>query len=362
MRFWLLILLFIGTTTNASEIGEISEFRGTGEVLRNEDGDKLLAELALDIFSYDDVRTGDGRIAIEFLDSSVLKLTEHSKVVIDNYIYDPDPSKSKLALNMASGTARFITGALGRINKENISIQTPSAMIAIRGTDFTTTVDELGRSLVILLPDASGKSSGEITVTTWSGTEVLNQPFQATMVSTFESEPTKAVVLGNLTLGLIDNMLIVNKPPEVQEAMEEQQGESKTELDKDFFEDAPDLDKDFLEEEEEISRLDIDLLSFDFLVDLFDLVEAGSKKKETSGGELNGVELQGIIPGYDPVYQTYSFVEGDHVYLVHQGNNTFDIGIDRNASSYVNINSAGMIMEVEINGAGDNTIIINQSP
>jgi hypothetical protein len=122
------------------------------------------------------------------------------------------------------------------------------------------------------------------------------------------------------------------------------------------------LDEDYLEEEEEISRLDIDLLSFDFLVDLLDIVEAGSKKKNTSGGQLNGVEIQGIIPGYDPVYQTYSFVEGDHVYLVHQGNNTFDIGIDKDASSYVNINSAGMIMEVEINGAGDNTIIINQSP
>ena len=101
----------------------------------------------------DDVRTEAGRVAITFEDDSTVKLTEHSKVVIDNYIYDPDPSKSKLALNMASGTARFITGALGRINKENISIRTPSATIAIRGTDFTTTVDELGRSLIILLPD-----------------------------------------------------------------------------------------------------------------------------------------------------------------------------------------------------------------
>ena len=314
------------------------------------------------ILTNDDVRTGNGRLAIEFVDDTVLKLTEHSKVVVDEYIFDPNPSKSKLALRMASGTASFLSGKLSRIDKKNISIKTPSADIAIRGTYFSTTVDELGRSLVILLPDANGNSSGEISVTTWSGTEILNRPFQATMVSTFESEPTKPVVLGNLTLGLISNMLIVNKPPEVQEAIAEQEGGPKTELDKDFFEDAPDLDEDYLEEEEEISRLDIDLLSFDFLVDLLDIVEAGSKKKNTSGGQLNGVEIQGIIPGYDPVYQTYSFVEGDHVYLVHQGNNTFDIGIDKDASSYVNINSAGMIMEVEINGAGDNTIIINQSP
>jgi hypothetical protein len=362
MRFWLLILLTIGTTTNANEIGEISELRGNGEIVRSQGDDKLLAELALGILSNDDVRTGNGRLAIEFVDDTVLKLTEHSNVVVDEYIFDPNPSKSKLALRMASGTASFLSGKLSRIDKKNISIKTPSADIAIRGTFFSTTVDEIGRSLVILLPDANGNSSGEISVTTWAGTEILNRPFQATMVSTFESEPTKPVVLGNLTLGLINNMLIVNKPPEVQEAIAEQEGGPKTELDKDFFEDAPDLDEDYLEEEEEISRLDIDLLSFDFLVDLLDIVEAGSKKKNTSGGELNGVEIQGIIPGYDPVYQTYSFVEGDHVYLVHQGNNTFDIGIDKDASSYVNINSAGMIMEVEINGAGDNTIIINQSP
>ena len=357
---WLLILLF--ATNVYSEIGEISELRGNGEILRQAGGDKLLAELALDILSYDSVFTGNGRIAIEFIDESIIKLTEHSKIVIDEYVYDPDPTKSKLALNMASGTARFITGALGKIDKRNISIKTPSANIAIRGTDFTTTVDELGRSLVILLPDADGTTSGEIAVETWSGTEILNQPFQATMVSTFESQPTKAVVLGNLTLGLIDNMLIVNQPPEVVEAVEEQQADAKTELDKDFFEEGNDLEKDYLEEKEEISRLDIDLLSFDFLVDLLAIVETGSRKKTESGGELDGIELMGIVPGFDPVYQTYSFVEGEYLYLVHQGSNTFDIALDKYAATYLNINTAGVVMEIEVNGAGDNTIIIFQSP
>ena len=356
---WLLILL-VGTL-NAAEIGEISELRGIGEITRKDSNEALLAELDSDIFSFDDVRTGNGRMAIQFLDSSILKLTEHSKVVIDNYIYDPDPSKTKLALNMASGTARFITGKLGKINNNNILIKTPSATIAIRGTDFTTTVDELGRSLIILLPNPDGTSSGEIAVETWSGTEILNKPFQATMVSTFESRPTKAVVLGNITLELIDNMLIINKPPAIMQAVAEQSGEVKTELDKDFFEDAPDLDKDFLETEEEINRLDIDLLSFDFLVDLLAIMEAGSKKK-AAGGELEGVELTGIIPGFDPTYQTYTFVEGAYLYFVHQGNNTFDIALDKYAAAYLSIDTAGIVMEIEVNGAGDNTIIIVQSP
>ena len=359
MRFWLLIL---AGWANAVDIGTISELRGNGEVVRQGTTDKLLAELALGIASYDDVRTGNGRMAIEFLDSSVVRLTEHSKIVIDDFVYDPDPNKSKLALNMASGTARFITGRLAGIKKENIFIKTPSATIGIRGTDFTTTVDELGRSLVILLPDAMGNASGEISVTTWSGTEILDKPFQATMVSTFESQPTKAVVLGNLTLALIDNMLIVNKPPAIVEAEAEQRGESTSDLDRDFFEDAPDLDKDFLEEEEEITRLDIDLLSFDFLVDLLAMMDTGSKKKKEAGGELQGIELSGIIPGFDPELQVYTFVEGSYLFFVHHGTNVFDIGVDKYAATYLNVNSVETVMEVEVNGAGDNTIIIFQSP
>ena len=366
MRFWLLALFSL--TLSASEIGEISELQGNGEISRLNSEKSLTAELSSDIFSFDDVRTGNGRLAIEFLDESVVKLTEHSKLVIDEFIYDPDPSKSKLALNMASGTARFITGGLGLINKENISIKTPTASIGIRGTDFTATVDELGRSLIILLPNADGTSSGEITVTTAMGVEVLNQAFQATMVSAWEQEPTKAVTLGNLTLGMIDNMLIIQKPQEVEKAIEEQEaGVSPTaDLDKDFFEDAPDLNCDALVEEcdednEEVTRLDIDLLSVEFLVDLLALVET-TRKKKGQASQLNGVELEGIIAGFDPVYQTYTFVEEGMIYFVHEGQNNYDIGIDINAGTYLYINNAEVIMEVSINGAGDNTIIINQSP
>ncbi len=365
MRIWLLILFSIPAFT--TEIGEISELRGNGEITRVNSTDSFTAEIDSDIFSFDDVRTGNGRLAIEFLDSSIVKLTEHSKLIIDEYIYDPDPAKSKMALNMASGTARFISGAFGKINKENITINTPTATIGIRGTDFTTTVDELGRSLVILLPDENGDSSGEITVTTAAGVEILNEAFQATMVSAWEQPPTQAVTLANITLGMIDNMLIVQRPEEVEQAVEEQQsGVSPTaDLDKDFFEDAPDLDCDALVEDcgedKEVTRLDIDLLSVEFLVDLLALVETTSKKRGQTS-QLNGVELEGIIAGFDPVYQTYTFVEEGLIYFVHEGQNNYDIGIDTNAGTYLYIDNAGVILEVNINGAGDNVIIINQSP
>jgi hypothetical protein len=361
MHKWLLVLLFAPTVF--AEIGSISELRGIGGVKRTSVDEDLVASLNLQILSYDDVRTGNGRIAIEFLDDSVVRLTEHSSLVIDEFIFDPDPSKSKLALNMASGTARFITGALGKINKENIRINTPTATIAIRGTDFTTTVDEIGRSLVILLPDANGNTSGEITVDSLAGTVVLNQPFQATMVSMSESTPTRPVVLANMTLGFIDNLLIVNQPNEIEQAVEDQQQTSSNVLDADFLEendldDDSDLSKDELQEE--VTRLDIDLLAVDFLQDLLEIIEDLGQKEEAVS-ELDGVKLEGIVAGFDQQQQVYSFVDGEILNIFRAVENTVDLELDKSGAYNIEILTAGKQISVTVNGGGENEIVINQS-
>jgi hypothetical protein len=359
---WLLILASLSFNVHA-QVGEISELRGNGEVLRADQTDKLLARTSLDILSYDDVRTGNGRLGITFLDSSVIRLTEHSKIIIDEYIFDPNPSKSKMALKMASGTARFITGALGKIDKENISIETPSASIFIRGTDFTTTVDELGRSLIILLPNPDGTTSGSISVETIAGTEVLNQPFQATMVSVAERPPTQPVVLANLSLNFIDNLLIVSPPQEVERAVEDQSTSSSNVLDADFLEEN-DLDDDSgLSEDElqdEITRLDIDLLAVDFLQDLLEIIE-DLGKKEQEASEIDGVRIEGIIAGFDQDAQVYTFVEGEILTLVRQVENTIDLELDKSGGYNIQILSAGKQINITTNGGGENEIIINQS-
>ena len=357
MLKWLLILLpaFV-----FADIGSISEIKGNGEILRKDQPDKLLAELALNIFSNDDVRTGNGRIAIQFIDDSVIRLTEHSKIIIDEYIFDPNPEKSTLSLNFVKGTGRFVTGKLKRIKKENIKIRTNSATIGIRGTDFTVTVDEIGRSLVILLPNPDGTSSGEITVETFAGVVVMNQPFQATMVTVAESAPTKPVVLENLTLDFIDNLLIVNPPEEVEKAVEDQNTTANNVLDVDLLEET-DLEKDYLNEDyEEVDRLDIDLLNVDFLTDLLDIIDSGVGTK-AQVSIIEGVEIEGIKAGFDPNNQTYTFVEGSVLTFFRSVENTIDLELDKDGAYNLSILSAGKQIEATINGGGESAISINQS-
>ena len=357
MYKWLLIFL---PTFAFADIGSISEFRGNGEILRENQSDKLLAELALDIFSNDDIRTGNGRIAIQFIDDSVIRLTEHSKVIIDEYIFDPNPEKSTLSLNFVKGTGRFVTGKLKRIKKENIKIRTNSATIGIRGTDFTVSVDETGRSLVILLPNPDGTASGEITVSTFAGTVIMNQPFQATMVTVAESAPTKPVVLENLTLDFIDNLLIVNPPDEIEKAVEDQNATASNILDVDLLEET-ELEKDYLDEEfDDIDRLDIDLLNVDFLTDLLDIIDnnVGTKAQVSV---LNGVEIEGVKAGFDPVNQSYTFVEGSILTFFRAVENTIDLELDKEGAYNIDILSAGKEIKMTINGGGESAIIINQS-
>ena len=356
MHKWLLIFLPVFAH---AEIGAISEIKGNGEILRQNQPDKLLAELALDIFSNDDIRTGNGRIAIQFIDDSVIRLTEHSKVIIDEYIFDSNPEKSTLSLNFVKGTGRFVTGKLKRIKKENIKIRTNSATIGIRGTDFTVSVDETGRSMVILLPNPDGTASGEITVSTFAGTVVMNQPFQATMVTVAESAPTKPVVLENLTLDFIDNLLIVNPPQEIEKAVEDQNTTANNVLDIDLLEET-ELEKDYLDEDfEDIDRLDIDLLNVDFLTDLLDIIDKGVGTK-AQVSVIEGVSIEGIKAGFDPDNQTYVFVEGSVLTFFRSVENTIDLELDKDGAYNLAILSAGKEINATINGGGS-AISINQS-
>ena len=343
----------------AADIGDVSELNGSAQIVRDKPYE---ANLKFAIQSNDEAITKNGRMAITFLDDSTVKLTEHSQLLIDEYIYDPDPSKAKMALTFGLGTARFITGNLNRIDKQNISLKTPTANIAIRGTDFTATVDELGRSLIILLPDALGLSSGEIEVVTAMGTVLLNKPYQATTVDVFESSPTKPVIL-DLTLDIIDNMLIVT-PPKEEDIAQEETATTKTVNLLDFNDlDIDYLAEDFLEDNSlEFTELDINYLDVNFLEDLLNVLDALAIEKEEDQLALaTGVNISGTLIGQDTDTQITTIVTGQVISLRRKISESVQIDLNSGNGYTVILIQDGVSNIVKINGGGDSVITINQS-
>jgi len=346
-RATVLLALISATPLVANDIGSVTQSRGTGEVVRNQT--KYNVRPQLPIRQNDTVKTGNGRVRITFVDDSTVNVTEQSRLVIDDFVYNGNPSASRMALRFASGTARFTSGS-GRIAKPNIALRTPSATIAVRGTDFTTTVDEFGKSLIILLPSDDG-TVGEITVSNAAGIVVLNQAFQATLVETFDSRPSQPLIL-NLSLDMIDNMIIVNPPEEIKEY---EITDSRTnildlsELDIDYLE-FKDLEKDDLI----FDQLDKDLLSVNFLEDYLD----------DGGGDLSdsrdGVSITGTTFGYNESTQIYAIIAQDSINISRYVGGTISINLSKDEGKNILLNQNKIIYDLKVNGGGSE-IIITQS-
>lgn len=311
---------------------------------------KVPSRLQLPIAKQDKVQTGNGRVEITFVDDSTVKVTEHSKLVIDDFVYSGKPSTSKMVLKFASGTARFATGKSGKINKGNINLRTPTATIAVRGTDFATTVDDFGKSLIILLPEPDG-TVGEITVSNAAGSVILTKAFQATIVSTTDSRPTRPVIL-NMTLDQIDNMLIVSPAEEVAVEGDTQDGRRNildlSELDVDF------LAKDDLKEDGLASSdLDINSIDGDFL---------GEDFLDNAMGADNcmvrdGAKLCGTVFGLDNTTQITTIISGDYLRLVRTLSTTVDIIVKKDSNKTLYIDSNGKAFLIELNEPAGGTII-----
>ena len=361
-------LLVFSSFTFANDIGDITEHKGSGGITR--EGESFTTELGLGVQQMDAIETAKGRIKLTFLDDTVLRLVEHTEVVLTKYYFDPNNTKNNsLAMNFVSGTARFATGGLGLVPKENIVITTPTATIAVRGTDFTTTVDELGRSLVILLPetectiDGDCSPSGAITVTNEGGTVSLTEAYQATMVSSFDKMPTQPVILDNINLNMIDNMFIVAPPREIKEVVEEE----STTRDNTSLLDFTELDQDLLkedwdEEDLEYTEIDMDLLDVDFLQDvLVTIEEVNILKRSTRAAEnTSGVSnIVGTAMGFDKDTQYNTIVDtgAGQIWFYREVNGIISVRIPIDTNTTLRSENEGKENLITV-GDGQSVVII----
>lgn len=361
-------LIFLLGAVYAEPIGDVRELKGNASLTR--DGNVLVPQLQTNIELNDTAETTNGRMLIEFLDKAELSLTEHTRVYIDKVYYDPNPSKSKMTMRMALGTARFASGRLGMVNKNNIDISTPTASIQVRGTDFTTTIDELGRSLVVLLPDEFGNPSGIIDVFNEGGRVTLTEAYAATVVSTIDSPPTVPVTIQNITASMIDNMFIVSPPPEVKRDMvEEYQDDMDADqgiLDVDFLE-FNELETDYLavNDDLEFTELDIDFLDVDFLTDALDVIEelvrtSGNLDTTQLDNSTGEIRLTNAAVGFNKDSQYNIFQQDNNVIFYRDVNGKIRLAFSIDASVRLETEVEGYEGTILLNEGGDSIIVIKQ--
>jgi len=344
-----ILFLLLSTSVLGKTIGEVTYLKGDGMLSRLKEEYELAEKLGVE--SNDLIETGNGLTSITFEDKTQVRIKENSKLVIDDFVYDTKPkSVNRLALKVAIGTVRYASGGIAKNNAKDVDIQTPVATIAVRGTEFSMVVNEIGGSTVILLPNFDG-TVGEIEVITLAGSVVMNQPFMATHVDSANSMPTRPVVL-DITEDLISNQLIVSTPPELMDAEEDVEKAVNNILDRDFLE-FKELDINQLDSDElEFNALDINLLDVDFLINLLDTIQLVADAITADTTERVGFDEEtqtfGIVDRNEGTQTIQRFVGGDISI-------TYPLGL----SPTININQYGQ--EAILNLGNDNEFYIEQN-
>jgi hypothetical protein len=132
-----------------------------------------------------------------FFDGTTMGIGENSNVVLSKFVYDPRPSAAQFAVNYIKGGFRFITGAF---SKESYDVETPTATIGVRGTDFDTWVDPTGTNIrvhsgTVLLGDKSGNmhpvNAGETGTIDRGGKFSQSETFNSPMFASLDSMQQK---------------------------------------------------------------------------------------------------------------------------------------------------------------------------
>ena len=335
-----ILLLFIPQLVYAAAIGSVVKQEGVTSVER--DGEESALEKDSDIMFKDNVITGKGNIGITFVDDTNVAVSPQSKLVIDEFIYDPSaPSASKLVMNIAAGTVRYASGNIAHLDNQNVDIRTPTAKILVRGTAFSMTVDEIGQSLIILLPNVDG-TVGEIAVESDIGQVVLNRAFQATTVGSREQKPSAPKIL-DLTESMINNMLIIRPPKKKEEESASREKNKKKTLLNNLLDEQRELDKNYLDEEVEegFTRLDVDFLLQNFLANILEELNKAYKKKKIVISNQDG-----RVAGYNPNTLVTTLIEGSEVTLLREWDNTnIEITINQSDGGHkINIDQKGSVV------------------
>ena len=364
---WIAILCVgfasISTTVEAA-VGTITEQANNPASIQRSKT-TLAGTIGTGVEMEDAVKTSQGKVGITFADETKVQINEGSRLVIDDFVYDPkNKGAGKLALNMASGTVRYASGAIAHNNPSKVAINTPTATIAVRGTDFTATVDELGASTIILLPSCADKIksvdqlnpsdkncvTGIIDVITDAGVVTLDRPFQATRVDSRSTAPTKPVTL-NLSIDAMNGLLILSPPPEIKQAQLEQKVASANMLEQNFLKEA-DLGNVLADQQKEIfkSKLAQNFLDQQFLDNLLTMMN----------DQLNENFLKladGLLPDYKASTGVKVAVDELSVQLCRSdGSNNQCVSVNKDENSTIYQQQGNVTVKNRVN-AGNGTVI-----
>jgi hypothetical protein len=119
--------------------GRIKVASGNAFVVRQ--GVSIPAQVGQVVFEADGLRTGpDGRIGVTLKDDTRVAIGPASEVRLDRFLYVPADGQLGFVLKIVRGVAAYVSGRIARLAPDSIRLETPTAIVGVRGTRLAVRV------------------------------------------------------------------------------------------------------------------------------------------------------------------------------------------------------------------------------
>ena len=179
---------------SSEPIGTVENVAGTVSVTRA-DGTRVELEAGDPVYQGDILETGaDGAVGIVLADETSFAMGEDGRMVLDEMVYDPGTQEGSVNLAVVKGVFTFVSGQIAKADPDAMTIETPVAMIGIRGTQVGVDVSD-GENLNIVLMEEGDGFVGEVVVINDGGIVVMNGVNEFTMVGGYGMAPAPVTEL-----------------------------------------------------------------------------------------------------------------------------------------------------------------------
>jgi VCBS repeat-containing protein len=156
-----------GAPAAPQPIGRVETVAGSATVVRN--GVAVDLNVGDLVFQGDVVQTlSNSALAIAFSDGSAFTLNENARMALNEFVYDPNSTANSALISLVQGTVSFIAAQVAKTG--NMRVETPTAVLGIRGTFITLSVSSVDGHTVASLglethPVTGEQFSGAFTLT-----------------------------------------------------------------------------------------------------------------------------------------------------------------------------------------------------
>jgi hypothetical protein len=166
-----------------SETGQVAAILGTMDIERG--GTSQSATIGAPVFSGDRLRTGGtDQAKVVFQDDSVLDLAAGTDVLLAKQVFDRTGPRLESRLRLTKGKLRAWVSEAYQGTRSRYEVETPTAVIAVRGTEFIVAYDASAEVTAVVcmageveVAGTLGVIGGQVQLATHSGTEVAKGRF-----------------------------------------------------------------------------------------------------------------------------------------------------------------------------------------